>query len=229
MRGLGTAVNVLTILGGTIAGLLAGERLPQRARTTMLQGVGLVVIVLGITQAQETRNVMFPLAAIVLGGLAGEALRIEDRLESLGERLRARFGGEGEKTFVEGFVAASLVFCVGPLAVLGSIADGLDGDHQLLFVKAALDGLVAVVLAAGLGWGVAFSALPVLVYQGIVTLAASGVDEILSGRMVDELTATGGLMITAIGIRVLDLKHIRVGSFLPGLVIAPVLVALFAR
>ena len=229
MRGLGTVVNVLAILGGTIAGLVAGERLPERARTTMLQGVGIVVIVIGVTQAQESHNVMFPLVAIVIGGLAGEALRIEDRLESVGERLRARFGGEGEKTFVEGFVASSLVFCVGPLAVLGSIADGLDGEHQLLFVKAALDGLVAVVLAAGLGWGVAFSALPVLVYQGAVTLAAGGVDRFLDERMVDELTATGGLMIIAIGLRVLDLKRIRVGSFLPGLVIAPLLVALFAR
>ena len=229
MRGLGTVVNVVAILGGTIAGLLAGERLPERARTTMLQGVGLVVIVLGVTQAQETHNIMFPLASIVLGGLAGEALRIEDRLESVGERLRARFGRNDKHTFVEGFVAASLVFCVGPLAVLGSIADGLEGDHQLLFVKAALDGLVSVVLAAGLGWGVAFSALPVLVYQGVVTLAANAVENVLSDRMVVELTATGGLMIAAIGVRVLELRRIRVGSFLPGLVIAPLLVALFAR
>jgi uncharacterized membrane protein YqgA involved in biofilm formation len=257
MRGLGTAINVATILLGTGAGLLVGRRLPERARTTMLQGVGMVVIALGVGQTVRTRNMVFPLVAIVAGALIGELLGIEDRLESLGDRIRRRFergdppgtidvdveveGASIERaglgaapaptrsTFVEGFVDASLLFVVGPLAVLGSIADGLRGDLELLVVKSALDGLVSVILGATLGLGVAFSALPVLVYQALLTLAAGGADSVLTDRMTVELTATGGVMVMGIGLRVLDIKRVRVGSMLPALVLAPVLVGLFAR
>jgi uncharacterized membrane protein YqgA involved in biofilm formation len=259
MRGLGTAINVATILLGTGAGILVGRRLPERARTTMLQGVGLVVIALGVGQTVHTRNMVFPLVAIVAGALIGELLGIEDRLESLGDHIRRRFersdslgtvdvdvdvevegagieraglGGApttAGSTFVEGFVDASLLFVVGPLAVLGSIADGLRGDLELLVVKSALDGLVSVILGATLGLGVAFSALPVLAYQALLTLAAGGADSVLTDRMTVELTATGGVMVMGIGLRVLDIKRVRVGSMLPALILAPVLVGLFAR
>lgn len=242
MPGLGTAINVATIIAGTGVGLLVGGRIPERARTTVLQSVGLVVLVVGVSQALRSDNIVFPLVSVVIGALVGEALRIEDRLESLGDRIRRRVErppdvapSEGpneapeENTFVEGFVAASLLFCVGPLAVLGSIADGLEGDIGLLAVKAALDGLVSIVFAATLGWGVAFSALPVLVYQGALTLLAGSADSVLSERMVLEGTATGGIMVLGISMRLLDLKQVRVGSLLPALGIAPVLVALFAR
>jgi uncharacterized protein len=231
VRGLGTAVNVLTVLGGTAAGLAIGNRLAERTRTTLLAGVGLITLVIGIDQASETHNIVFPLVAIVLGGLVGEALDLEERFEGLGDRLkrRLRAGDHSTDTFVEAFVTASLVFCVGPLTILGSIQDGLHGDHQLLFVKAALDGLVAIVLASTLGWGVAASALVVLVYQGGLTLLAGVADEVLTDRMIDELTATGGVMILGIGVRLLDLRHVRVASFLPALVVVPVAVALFAR
>lgn len=239
MPGLGTAINVATIIAGTGVGLLVGGRIPERARTTVLQSVGLVVVVVGVSQALRSDNIVFPLVSVVLGALVGEALRIEDRLESLGGRIRQRVerrrrpasadDDDNDNTFVEGFVAASLLFCVGPLAVLGSIADGLEGDIGLLTVKAALDGLVSIVFAATLGWGVAFSALPVLVYQGALTLLAGSADSVLSDRMVLEGTATGGIMVLGISMRLLDLKQVRVGSLLPALVIAPVLVALFAR
>lgn len=250
MAGLGTAVNVFTILAGTGIGLLVGGRVPERARTTVLQSVGLVVAVLGIGQALRTDNIVFPLVAIVAGGVIGEALRIEDRLESLGDLIRRRVerdvdpeieGGNAalagaevdptapQSTFVEGFVAASLLFCVGPLAILGSISDGLDGDVGLLVVKASLDGLVSIVFAATLGWGVAFSAVPVLVYQGLLTLLAGGAEGVLSERMILEGTATGGIMVIGIALRLLDLKAVRVGSLLPALVLAPALVALFGR
>jgi hypothetical protein len=245
--GLGTAINVATIVAGTGAGLLVGGRIPERARTTVIQSVGLVVIALGVGQAIRTRNIVFPLVAIVAGGLIGEALRLEDRLESLGDRIRRRVerdvdpdsdsvglevGGRPEpegNTFVEGFVAASLLFCVGPLAILGSISDGLEGDIGLLVVKSALDGLVSVIFAATLGWGVGFSAIPVVVYQGLLTLLAGGADTVLSDRMILEGTATGGIMVMGIGVRLLDLKQVRVGSMLPALVLAPALVAVFAR
>jgi uncharacterized membrane protein YqgA involved in biofilm formation len=251
VAGLGTVINVATILAGTAAGLLVGGRLPERARTTVLQSVGLVVIALGVGQVIRTDNIVFPLVAVVAGGLLGEALRIEDRLVSLGDRIRRRVERDVDvdadlvaleadeppearperpaNTFVEGFVAASLLFCVGPLAVLGSIADGVEGDIQLLVVKSALDGLVSVIFAAMLGWGVGFSVVPVLVYQGLLTLLAGQADAILTDRMILEGTATGGVMVMGIGLRVLDLKQVRVGSLLPALLLAPALVAVFAR
>jgi uncharacterized membrane protein YqgA involved in biofilm formation len=228
MRGLGTAVNVATVLVGTVVGVVAGHRLPERLRTTILQGTALIVIVIGIDDAQRSRNIVFPLVALVVGGAVGEAIDIEGRLERVGQRLRSRFN-TGSDTFVEGFVSASLVFCVGPLTVLGSIFDGLGrGSHELI-VKAALDGVVAVVLASTLGIGVAFSALTILVVQGGLTLAAGAADHVLTERMIAELTATGGVMIAGIGVRLLDIKPIRVASFMPALVLAPVLVSLFAR
>lgn len=232
MRGLGTAVNVATVLAGTGVGLAAGPRLPERLRTTVLQGVGLVTIALGVANALDTRNLVFPLAAIVVGGVLGELLRIEEGLEGLASWLRRRLGvvdGAEGRRFVEGFVSASLLFCVGPLTVLGSLSDGLGRGIEQLLVKSALDGSVALILASTLGVGVGLSALSVLVVQGGITAAAGLLSEVLDDRMVDELTATGGIIILGIALRLLDLKQVRVGSFLPALVICPVLVALFAR
>lgn len=232
--GLGTVINVAAIAGGTALGLLVGKRLPERLRVTILQGVGLLVVAIGLGSVLESHNVVFPLIAVVAGTVVGELLRIEDRLEGIGRRLRDRFereraDGEEPSTFVEAFVAASLLFCVGPLAILGSIEDGLSGEIGLLSVKSALDGLVSLIFAATLGWGVVFSTVPVAIYQGVLTLAATGAESVLTERMITELSATGGVMIMAIGVRLLDLKLVRVGSMLPGLVLAPVLVSLFAR
>ena len=234
MRGIGTIVNVVTVLAGTLAGVVLGNRLPERLRTTVLQAVGLVVVVIGVRDAMGTRNVVFPLVALILGAAIGEALGIEDRMEALGGAIRRRFekGADRDDTrFVEGFVAASLLFCVGPLTILGSIRDGLGGpDHaQLLLVKAALDGTIAVAFASTLGWGVGFSALTVVVVQGTLTLAAGVADRVLTDRMIVEMTAAGGVMVIGIGLRLLDVKKVAVGSLLPALVLAPVGVALFAR
>ena len=257
MRGLGTLVNVVTVVLGTGVGLLLGPRLPERVRTTVLSGLGLVTLAVGVASFLETRNAVFPVVAIILGGLVGEVLRIEDRLEGLGERIRRRAEGERAdvvprpprfaerdpeelelaapaeappSTFVDGFVTASLTFCVGALVVVGSLRDGIDGDAELLIVKAALDGLASVVFAAVFGWGVGFSAISILVLQGGLTLLGATVgDALLDERMVSELEATGGPMIVGIALRLLDIKRIPVGSFLPGLVVAPLLVAAFAR
>lgn len=242
------------IVGGTAVGAVAGSRLPERLRTTVMQGVGLAVLALGISNSLKTGNLVFPLVAVVVGGFIGEALGIEERLERLGERIRRRVerGADAEvegaphgasdvggadaadigprpSTFVEGFVAATLVFCVGPLAILGSIDDGLNGNIEVLVVKAALDGLVSLIFAGTLGWGVGFSALAVGLYQGSLTLLAGQADRLLTDRMTLEMTATGGLLVMGIGLRLLDIKPVRVASFLPALAIAPLLVAAFAR
>ena len=231
MRGLGTVVNVSAVLAGSVIGLLVGTRLPERIRETAFQGVGLVVLVLGVQQALATHNFAFPLTAIILGGVLGEVLTIEQRLERLGDRLRRLFErtSSPQSTFVEGFVSATLIFCVGPLTILGSISDGLGNGAQLLYIKSALDGTVSVVLASTLGIGVALSAASVLLVQGSMTLAASALHGVLTSRMVVELTSTGGILIVAIGLRLLNVARVRVGNFLPALVIAPIAVALFAR
>jgi uncharacterized membrane protein YqgA involved in biofilm formation len=233
MRGVGTVVNVLTVAGGTVLGVLLGGRLPDRLRSAVLQAVGLLTLVIGTGQALETRNVVFPLVALILGAAVGEGLRIEDRLQALGGAVRRRFApGDGDDgRFAEGFVAASLLFCVGPLTILGSIRDGLGGaDHaQLLLVKSALDGLVAVAFASTLGWGVGASVLTIAVVQGCLTVSAGAAQSVLNERMVAELSATGGVMILGIGLRLLDIRQVPVASYLPALVIAPVAVALFAR
>lgn len=225
-------MNVATVLAGTGLGLLAGARLPERLRTTLLQGIGLTTIALGILNASETHNLVFPLAAIVIGGLLGELARIEDGLEGLGSWLRRRLGvqeGDEGRRFVEGFVSASLLFCIGPLTILGSLSDGLGRGTQQLIVKSALDGSVALVLASTLGIGVGLSALSILVVQGGLTAAAGQLAGVLDDRMVDELTAAGGIILLGIALRLLDVKAVRVGSFLPALVLCPVFVALFAR
>ncbi|MDQ3643026.1 MAG: DUF554 domain-containing protein [Actinomycetota bacterium] len=233
MRGIGTVVNVVTVVGGTLAGVVLGARLPERLRTAVLQAVGLVTLVIGARDALGTRNVVFPLVALILGAVIGEALQIEDRLEALGQAIRRRLAAsDGEESrFVEGFVAASLLFCVGPLTILGAIRDGLGGpDHaQLLLVKAALDGVVSIAFASTMGWGVGFSALTVVAVQGTLTLGASAADRLLTDRMIVEMTATGGVIVIGIGLRLLDLKKVAVASFLPALVLAPIGVALFAR
>jgi uncharacterized protein len=256
VRGLGTIVNVVTVVAGTGVGLVVGRRLPGRVRSTVLDGIGLITLGVGVASFLRTGNAVFPVVAIVVGGLVGEAVRIEERLEALGEAIRRRVEGgraveEGVPAsfverdpdevsigadpaaagggFVDGFVVASLTFCVGALTIVGSLQDGIGGDASLLIVKAALDGLVAVVFASVYGWGVGFSAVSIGVLQGGITVLGATVGTtLLDERMVTELEATGGVMILGIGLRLLDLKKVRVGSYLPALVVAPVLVALFA-
>ena len=234
MRGLGTIVNVATVLAGTVVGLVAGRRVPERMRETVIAGIGLMTIGVGVASFLATHNAVFPVVSIVLGGIVGEALRIDDRLERAGERLKlfaeARLRVRGESRFVEGYVTATLTFCVGALTIVGALQDGISGDSQLLIVKAALDGVVAVVYTAVFGIGVGFSAVSILVLQGLVTvLGAIAGDNLLDDRMVAEMEATGGPMIVGIGLLLLDIKRIRLASLLPGLAIAPVLVAVFAR
>jgi uncharacterized membrane protein YqgA involved in biofilm formation len=225
---VGTLINVATVVAGSSAGLLVGSRLPERIRQTVLSGLGLITLVIGMSMALQTRNPLLMLAALLLGGVIGELLSLEERLQALGRYLETRVSGHsGEgSAFVKGFVTASLVFCVGPMTILGSIQDGLTGNYTLLAIKATLDGFASLAFSASLGIGVMFAALTVLIYQGALTLGAGLVKAVLTEAMITEMTAVGGTMILGIGLLLLDLKRVRVASFLPGLFIAPVLVAL---
>jgi uncharacterized membrane protein YqgA involved in biofilm formation len=230
----GTLINAGTVLAGTVVGALLGDRLPERIRETVMHGLGLFVVALGVAEAAQAftgplarftkGSAVVVLGSVIVGGVVGELLRIEDRLAGAGEALKRRVGASGAR-FTEGFVVASLVFCVGPLTVLGSIQDGLRGDYQLLAVKAVLDGFAALAFSAALGWGVGFSVVTILVYQGALSIAAGAVAHGFSDPMIAALTASGGILIMGIGVRLLDLRRIRVGNLLPALVIAPAVVA----
>lgn len=200
-----------------------------------MHGLGLVTLLLGISMALTTKNVLLVLGSVLVGGLLGEWWAIEAKLEAVGARLERRFGGlRGEEmrgsnrsrsTFIQGFVTASLVFCVGPMTILGAIQDGLSGDYQLLAIKSMLDGFASLAFASTLGVGVVFAALTVLVYQGALSLSAGFAHGVLTDPMITEMTATGGVLIMGIGLVLLELKRVRVGNFLPAIVIAPLVVA----
>lgn len=227
----GTFINIATVLAGTALGVLLGGRLGERVRETVLRGLGVMTLVIGMQMALETANILIVLGSMLVGGMLGEWWRIEERLNGLGAWLEARLNRAGgdeasSNRFIKGFVAASLLFCVGPMAILGSIQDGLMGDYRLLTIKAMLDGFAALAFASSLGVGVAFSALVILVYQGGLSLLAAQAQSVLTPPMIAELTATGGALIIAIGIStLLEIKPIRVGNFLPALFIAPLIVA----
>jgi len=241
MFGLGTLINVVTVLVGGSLGTFLGTRLPERMRETIMQGLGLLTIVIGIQLSLETDNILIVLGSLLLGGIVGECMRIEDRLDRMGHWLEQKTAGnrghpvskkprEGTQysssRFSHAFLTASLLFCVGPMTILGSIQDGLTGDYTLLAVKAALDGFAALAFASSLGPGVVFSALTVLVYQGALTLSAGWASALLTDPMIAEMTATGGVLMLALGLGLLEVKQIRAGNLLPAVVFAPIIVAL---
>ncbi len=217
------------MLAGTLVGTLLGARLPEGLQRRVLAGLGLVTLVLGVDYALVWRetNPLIVLGAVLIGGIVGEAVGIERRLESLGDAIQRRLGGEGS-TVSEAFFTASLLFCVGPLAVVGSIQDGLTGDYSALATKALLDGFAAIALASTLGWGVGLAAVTVLMLQGGLALGAGTVAPLLRGEALAALTSAGGILIIGISLRLLDVRDLKVGNFLPALVVAPALVGLVA-
>jgi uncharacterized membrane protein YqgA involved in biofilm formation len=230
----GTFINAGAVLAGTGIGLGAGTRLTERLQQRVLAGLGMVTLVIGVQLAlawgqhdTTAQTPLYVLGAILLGGLVGEALDLEGRIEAVGDALQARLADEaGHSTLSEGFVTASLLFCVGSLAVVGSIQDGLTGEWQTLATKAVLDGFAAIALAASLGWGVALSAGSILLYQGAITLGAGALDGVLQGEALAALTSAGGITIIGISMKLLAIKDVRVANFLPALVFAPLLVGL---
>lgn len=225
----GTLINVAAILIGAGLGTVLGGKLPERLKQTVVAGMGLFTFALGISMYIQTHNSLVVLGSLVIGAILGEWWRIEDRLSQLGVWLEIRFnreGGEGGKDrFVRGFLTASLLFLIGPIAIMGSIQDGLTGDYQLLAVKSILDGFAAVAFSSSLGIGVAFAALPILVYQGGISLLAAQVQSVTTQAMTTEMTATGGVILMAVAVTsLLEIKKIRAGNFLPALFIAPLVV-----
>ena len=223
---IGTLINVAAILVGSLVGISVGSRLSENLRNTVIHGLGLVTSLIGLQMALQTQNVLVLLAAMLCGGVVGEVLRINEGIDKLGYFLQSKLSKGQASKFSEAFITASLVFCVGPMAILGSIQDGLSGDYSLLTVKSMLDGFASIAFSASLGWGVSFSAVSILLYQGSITLFAGMFDKILTKPMIVEMTATGGLIIVGLGLKLLNLKEIRLANFLPALAIAPLIVML---
>jgi uncharacterized protein len=226
---IGTWINFAAIIVGGALGVFFGSRLSPRIKNTILGGMGLFVFAMAIQMFLKTTNTLFPLGGIVIGGLLGEWMKIEEGFASLGSWLESRFSrnhssGEQER-FIRGFISASIIFISGPVAILGSIQDGAQANPQLLIVKSVLDGLFAMTFASSMGIGVAFSALPVLAYQGVLTLLSVQLNSIINTTMMNELSSVGGVVLMGVAVSsILEIKKLRVGSLIPALLITPLLV-----
>ena len=207
----GTFVNIGAVIAGCLIGRLAGRYLSTRMRQTLMIGLGLAVLLIGLQLALQSKQLM--IGGLIFGGLIGEMIGIEKRLEEFGERLQKRFSGMGK--IAEGFVTASLLYCVGSMAIMGALQDGLGGPPTILYAKAALDGVASIALTSTLGIGVIFSVIPLLLYQGGITLVAELAETILTEPVITEMNAVGGLLIVAIAIDLMGIKRLPVGNLLP--------------
>jgi len=229
----GTFLNIGTVILGGIIGLIFGARIPDKLKSTVIAGMGLFVVAMGLQMFMKTENPLIVLGSLLIGTLLGEWWRIEDGLQNLGKILEQRFSQEnddGSNKFVRGFLTASLLFCVGPMTILGSIQNGLTGDYNLLAVKSVLDGFAALAFTSTLGVSVMFSTIVILVYQGGISLVAAQLNTLVTPPMMNELTATGGVILIGLAISsLLEIKKIRVGNMLPGLLVAPVIVWVLSR
>lgn len=214
----GTFVNIVAIFFGCFIGHYLGHFIPERMRRTIIAGLGLAVLLIGMQLALQSRNPLIVIGALVIGGLIGEAMSIEARLENMGHKLQQRFKDAGN--IAEAFVTASLLYCIGAMAIMGSIQDGLGQEPSILYVKSALDGIASVALTTTLGIGVVFSVIPLLIYQGGITLAAGWVQGLLTEPVVAEMNATGGLLILAIGLDILQIRKLPIGNLLPAIFVA---------
>lgn len=230
----GTIINIITVLAGGLLGLLFGARLPERVRQTVVAGLGLFTLAIGLQMFFKTENSLIVLGGLLVGGLLGEWWKVEEGLHSLGGWLEKRFTSPSPEEqqgsrFIRGFMTASLLFCIGPMTILGAIQDGLTGDYKLLAIKAIMDGFAALAFASSLGVGVLFSTLVILVYQGGISLLAAQVQALVTASMMNEMTAVGGILLSGLAIStLLEIKRIRVGNFLPALAISPLIVAILS-
>jgi uncharacterized membrane protein YqgA involved in biofilm formation len=222
----GTLVNTATVIVGSSLGLLIGSRFSERINTIVMQALGLATLLIGFKMAFKTENILLVIGSLAIGGIIGEILKLEEWLEKLGDFIKRKVKSESG-SFVLGFVTSSLVFCIGPMTIVGSIQDGASQDASVLYAKSLLDGFASIVFASSLGVGVLFSSLTVLLFQGSLTLLGSHLSFLLKPEVLNELTATGGLIIVGIGIFLLGIKKIKVGNFLPALLVAVILALIF--
>lgn len=230
MPGLGTMANCLAIMAGALLGVVFKRGLPDKWQQTMMSSIALCIVIIGVQMALKTNNIVVVIFSLVLGSVLGELVDIEAWMTRLGEKMGGKLGG-GDATaaarIAEGFVSASILFCSGAMAILGSIQDGLAADHTTLFAKATLDGLISLILSANMGIGVLLSAASVGLYQGAITLLAGVVGPLITDAMLLEITAAGGVMIMAIGTNMLHITKIRIGNMLPGMLFAAALTKIF--
>lgn len=214
----GTIVNALAIAAGSIVGFLFKGKIPAKFNSILMNAMGLAVILIGLKSALNVNSFLLLIFSLAIGSIIGEFFEIENKLEKLGKWLENRFSNQGTG-IAEGFVTASLVFCVGSMAIVGSLESGLAGNHQTLFAKSVIDGVASVVFASSLGIGVLFSAVSVFLYQGFITETSSFMKDLLTPAVIADMSAVGGLLITAIGINMIRTAKIRVGNMLPSIFI----------
>ncbi|WP_174734655.1 DUF554 domain-containing protein [Mesobacillus harenae] len=227
---LGTLVNGLLIVIGTLLGKML-HRIPEKMKTTVMHGIGLAVIVLGLQMGFKSANFLIVILSLVIGAAIGEFFALEDKLNSVGKWLETKIGSTGEGSISQGFVTATLIFVIGAMAIIGALDSGIRGDHDVLYTKAIIDGFTSLILTTTLGIGVMFSAVPVMLYQGLIALFATQIDKFIPQALMDsfivELTATGGVMIFAIGLNLIGLTKIRVANLLPGILVTGILVTMY--
>ncbi|BHH84998.1 DUF554 domain-containing protein [Desulforhopalus sp. 52FAK] len=216
---LGTIVNALAIIAGSLLGLLFSKGISKNYEEIILSGVGLSVMLIGIKSALTSDNLMIVIFSVIIGAILGEWLKIETKLEKFGAFLESRVTSKSSdnRSFAKGFVTASLVFCVGSMAIVGSLESGLTGNHQTLFAKSVLDGVTSIIFASAMGLGVMFSGLAVFLYQGLITVSAGLMKDLLVPETIGQMTSVGGLLILAIGMNMLKITTIRIGNLLPAI------------
>jgi len=224
----GTIVNVIAIIAGSSIGFILKNKFPEKVNNIIMQALGLCSLLIGMQMALKTANILLVIFSLVIGGIVGELIGLEDGLEKIGKKLKTKFSGKvSSKRFVEGFITTSLLFCVGSMAIVGSLQEGLNGNPELLYTKSLLDGITSIAFSAAMGLGVMFSAIPTFLYQGGITLLAHLIRDFLTLEVINEITGVGGILVLGIGFNLLELKKIKVGNLLPSLLIVFLLAQLF--
>lgn len=227
---LGTIVNAVFIIIGSLIGKFLSN-IPESMKSTVLKGIGLSTVILGIQMGIQTNNFLIVIISIVIGAVIGELIDLDGKLNHAGQWLERKIGKKGKSNISQGFIAGTLIFVVGAMAVVGALDSGIRGDHQVLYTKAMIDGFTAIILTSTLGIGVIFSSISVFLYQGVIALFASQISSWIPAQLLDlmifELTAAGGVMIVAIGLNLAEITKIKVANFLPGLIVAIILVPIF--
>lgn len=217
---LGTLVNVLSVLLGTFIGVIFHKGMPKKVNDILMTGLGLSVLLIGFQSALKTNEPLLLIISLCLGGTFGVIIGVQDKLEAFALRIQNKLdNGKGTTTFAEGLVTATMIYCVGAMAIMGSIESGLNGNHQILFIKSLLDGIASIALGSTLGWGVAASTIPLFLYQGSITLCARFIAPYVTDSMITELSAVGGLLVVGIGLSLLNIKKVRTADLLPSIVL----------